>query len=141
MMKKKPAKEITPEDILADHTPEVRALVERLREIIRGTVPTAVEASYPGWHAIGYRHPGVGYFCGIFPEMERVRLGFEFGVLLPDPHRVLEGTGKQVRYMNIAGGGEVPIEAVQQLLLTAVDLPEERDVRLSMVQNSARLIK
>src|SRR3990172_4455823 len=113
-MKKKPSKGITLEDILADHTPEARALVQRLREINRETVPTAVEAAYPGWRAIGYRHPGVGYFCGIFPKMGRVRLGFEFGVLLPDPHRVLEGSGKQVRYVHIAEGSDVSVEAIQQ---------------------------
>jgi hypothetical protein len=139
-MKKEPAHKITPEEILADHTPEVRALVERLREIVRATVPSAVEAAYPGWHAIGYRHPGVGYFCGIFPERERVRIAFEFGILLPDPQGALGGTGTQVRYLDIPFGGKIPVEAFQQLLLAAIQLPEEREVRLSMVRNAARLV-
>jgi hypothetical protein len=73
------------EDILADHAPPVRWLVERLREIIRQTVPEATESAHPVWHSISYRHPRSGYFCGIFPFQERVDLAFEFGVLLPDP--------------------------------------------------------
>ena len=82
-MKKKPSKGITLEDILADHTLGVRALVQRLREIILETVPTAVEAAYPGWRAIGYRHPGVGYFCGIFPEMGASGLASNSGFCSP----------------------------------------------------------
>jgi hypothetical protein len=73
------------EDILADHAPPVRWLVERLREIIRQTVPEATESAHPVWHSISYCHPRSGYFCGIFPFQERVDLAFEFGVLLPDP--------------------------------------------------------
>jgi hypothetical protein len=63
-----------PEDILADHSPNVRKLAERLRILIRETVPEASEVAYPGWHAIGYRHPRSGYFCGIFPSAARLKL-------------------------------------------------------------------
>jgi hypothetical protein len=78
---------------------------------------------------------------GIFPEEARVRLAFEFGILLPDPHGVLGGSGKQVRYVDIEEGGEIPVEAVKQLLLAATDLPEDRGARLSMVRNAAKLIE
>jgi hypothetical protein len=139
-MKRESSKRITPEEILADHPPEIRALVKRLRGIVRETVPQAVEAANAGWRSINYRHPGVGYFCGIFPEPGRVRLAFEFGILLPDPHGVLGGTGKQVRYLDIEEGGVIPVEAVQQLLLAAVDLPDDRVTRLSMVRNAAKRI-
>ena len=43
------------EDILADHTPPVRLLVERLRGIIQQTVPEATESAHPVWHSISYK--------------------------------------------------------------------------------------
>ena len=57
------------------------------------TTPEAVEKAYPSWHGIGYRLPESGYFCGICPLADSVKLGFEFGVLLPDPQGLLEGQG------------------------------------------------
>jgi hypothetical protein len=139
-VKKKSAREVSPQEILSGHSPEIRSLAEELQKIIRETVPEAVEAAYPGWKAVGYRHPGVGYFCGLFPEAERVRVAFEFGILLPDPHSLLGGKTKQVRYMDIPAGGEIPVEGFRQLLLSATSLPEDREIRLSMVRNAARLI-
>ncbi|AIF82094.1 protein of unknown function (DU1801) [Candidatus Nitrososphaera evergladensis SR1] len=74
-----PKRTVSPEEILEGHAPEVRTITNRLRAIISKTVEGASEAGYPGWHAIGYRHPAVGYFCGIFPAKDRVKLYFEYG--------------------------------------------------------------
>jgi hypothetical protein len=124
----------TPESILADHPPEIRSLAERLRRIIRETVPEAVENAYPGWRAIGYRHPESGYFCAIFPEAGRVRLAFEWGAILPDPHGLLSGTGKQVRYVDIPEGGEIPETIIRDLLQAAVSLPGDRAFKLGLIR-------
>jgi hypothetical protein len=106
----------SPEIILSDQPPELRQLAERLRGLIRETVPEAVESAYPGWHAIGYRHPERGYFCAIFPETARVRLAFEWGALLPDPHHLLGGNGKQVRYVDIHEVGDLRRHPPRDLL-------------------------
>ena len=78
---------MTPDELLAEHSPEVEALGQRIRAFFHATVPEASEKAYPGWHGIGYRHPVAGYLGGIFPQHGHVRLLFEFGVLLPDPCR------------------------------------------------------
>ena len=57
-----------PNDILARHTPQVRELVQRLRELVLATVPNAEEIAYPVWKGLGYHHPEGGYFCGVFPH-------------------------------------------------------------------------
>jgi len=98
----------------------------------------AVETAYPGWRAIGYRHPQSGYFCGIFPEPPRVRLAFEWGALLPDPHQLLKTGGKQVRYLDIYGEEELQEKLVSDLLLAAVDLPGDRKLKLSLIRQSAK---
>lgn len=128
--------EITVEDLLADHTPAIREAAERLREIVRKTVPQATETAHGFWHSINYRHPDAGYFCGIFPRADAVLLVFEFGVLLPDPEGILEGKGKQVRQLRVERGKDIPVLPVRTLLREAVGLPGGRDEKLSMIRTA-----
>ena len=128
-----------PEDILTDHTPEVRRLAEKLRQLVRETVPEASEVAYPVWHAIGYRHPRLGYFCGIFPQTDCANLLFEFGVLLPDPQGLLQGQGKQVRYVPIRSTDDILVEPIKQLIRAALSLPDKHSVRVEMVRHAAKL--
>jgi hypothetical protein len=102
---------LTPEHILTGHTPEVRELCEALRSLVRAEVPEASEVAYPSWHGIGYHHPTCGYFCAIFPVNDYVKLGFEFGVLLPDPDGLLTGDGKQIRYVNLRQQADIQARA------------------------------
>ena len=71
---------LTPEDILNDDSPLVRLIAQRLRELIRATVPAMTERAYPGWHGLEFRHPWSGYVYGIFPGRQSVKLVFEHGV-------------------------------------------------------------
>lgn len=140
MRKKRPSdgvsnEGLTPEHILTGHIPEVGELSEALRSLVRAAAPEASERAYPSWHGIGYRHPQSGYFCAIFPQQDYVKLGFEFGVLLPDPEGLLEGVGKQVRYVIIRQMADIQTEAIQRLIHAALSLPPERDVKLWMINN------
>lgn len=120
---------VKPEQILGGHTPQIRALAEQLRRLILETVPDAVEAAYPVWRGIGYRHPECGYFCGIFPQKNAVKLGFEYGVLLPDPDGLLEGDGKQVRYLIFKEEKEIRIGAIKKLIRAAIRLPIDKEAK------------
>ena len=126
------------QNILENHSPEIRVLVERLRSIIRETVPEAVESAHASWHSLNYRHPESGHFCAIFPKDNRVDLALEFGVLLPDPGGLLEGDGKQVRYVRIEKENELRVRDLEQLLLAALALPANRDVKLGLIRFSAK---
>jgi hypothetical protein len=129
---------LTPADILSGSSPEVHDLAEKLRSLIQETIPGAEERAYPGWHAIGYRHSEVGYFCGLFPLLDRVDLAFEFGVLLPDPNNLLEGNGKQVRYVRIRQQEHIQAEPIRALLLAAIGMPADHQTRLALVAASAK---
>ena len=118
-----------PEYILADHSSRIRALAQRLRRVIRRAVPEAIEVAYPTWHAIGYRHPKAGYFCGIFPYEDHIKIYFEHGIRLPDPHGVLEGDGRQTRYVCVQGAKDVRTTALKELLSAAINLPARRQGR------------
>jgi hypothetical protein len=111
---------LSPEQFLSAYPPEIRRLAERLRTLVGETVPTATEHVYPGWKALGYRDPQSGYFCGIFPQPDHVRLLFEHGAALPDPDRVLTGTTRQVRYLEVRDPDAIPIGPVQRLLRAAL---------------------
>jgi len=87
--------------------------------------PDASEAGYAGWRLIGYRSPH--YFCFVAPQPDHVRLGFEHSKALPDPDRLLEPMGKQVRFVRLAPGGTIPLRGIQRLIRTARrTLPERR---------------
>lgn len=111
---------VSPEQILEGHSSDIQALAHRLRELVRAAAPTATEAGYPGWRLIGYRAPH--YFCFIAPHAEHVRLGFEHGHRLNDPHGVLEQMGKQVCFVRLVPGRRIPVMAIRGLIRAALTL-------------------
>lgn len=107
----------TIDELLAGLDPGRRRLVEGARRRIRTVVPEAVERLRPGWGLIGYNAPG--YFAFIVPAPGDVRIGFERGVGLPDPEGLLEGDGKQVRYVVIRRLADLRSPALAELLRVA----------------------
>jgi len=89
----------TLEALLATCTPEVCRLLERARKSVLAAVPSAVERYRAGWGLIGYNAPH--YFAFLVPDATQIRMGFEWGVALSDPLQMLDGTGRQVRYVNL----------------------------------------
>jgi hypothetical protein len=113
----------TPDDILAEHREPVRKLSNELRSLIKQTLPDVKEVAYPGWHAVGFRHPRAGYVCAIFPFESVVRLVFEWGVLLRDDTGLLKPGGKQVRYAEFSDAADgLPEDDLERLLLEAVSI-------------------
>ena len=86
-------------ELLGGCEPEVRRLAEATRKHILRAVPQATEKLRSGWGLIGYNAPA--YFAFIDVSRGRVRIGFEWGTLLPDPGQLLRGEGSQVRYVHI----------------------------------------
>ncbi len=99
----------------------MQALVARLRNLVRETVPDAAERAYPVWRGIGFRHPERGYFCGIFPQKDWGRLVFEYGALLADPDDFLNGNGKQTRYVQMRRQRDIRVLSLKRLIRSAVE--------------------
>ena len=95
----------TPEHFLSEFPQPIQHLSQQLRLLVKQTIPNVIERVYPGWKLIGYRiieKRRQVYFCFIYPKSDRVLLGFEYGMLLSDPHQLLEsGGGKQVRQVRV----------------------------------------
>lgn len=85
------------EDLLSRCTPGIQRLVLVARRAILRAVPGSTERLRAGWGILGYDAPR--YFAYVAPQRDHVRVGFERGVLLRDPSRLLEGSGTQVRHV------------------------------------------
>jgi hypothetical protein len=96
------------DEILAEHSDEVAALTRELRATILHAQPQLIEHVYAGWHGLGFHHPAAGYVGALLPRNGEVILGFEHGAELPDPHGLLEGRGRRLRYMRFVPAGPSP---------------------------------
>ncbi len=108
--------------ILEYFSPEIKLIATEIRELIFDVYPKTVEVPWAIQKIIGY---GTGYkkmsehFCWIQPNKKHVNLGFNYGSELPDPQKLLEGTGKLFRHVKMRSLDDVKRPGIQQLLETA----------------------
>jgi hypothetical protein len=125
-------------DFLASYPPRLAGHCQKLRKIIRRTVPAASERIRPGWRLIGYDLPvnrHGRFFAWIWPEPEHVHIGWEVGTLLSDPEGLLRGAHlklKKVRYLTYAPLDAVDAVPVVEFTRQAVEIvsmsPGEREL-------------
>ncbi len=112
-------KKIDVRAFLSDYPPHIRAIANTLRKIVTTTLPRSTEAVYTGWQLIGYRivdGKESSYCCFIAPTEECVKLGFEHGAHLTDPHGLLSGEGSQVRQVVITSAKGIRTKALRALI-------------------------
>lgn len=132
------------EAYLAPYTPEIRFAADALRALIKDAVPGAQERLRRGWQLIGYRSPaslGGRYFCFIAPYADHLRLGFEWGVLLADEDRELEGQGTQVRYRTVRTLADIDREPLTRFIQEAASvaaLSKEQKAALALQRAAER---
>ena len=130
---------IPPEAFLAAYPDAIREAAETLRAIVKRTVPEVIERVRPGWYLIGYDLPlgrRKAYFAYIAPEPIHCHLGFEHGVAMADPHRILEGAHlglRQVRFLTFQPGTSIPEAECAELIREAARVAAlTRDRRLAL---------
>jgi hypothetical protein len=96
------------EELLDEHCTSISTLTRHLRDVILAARPELTERVYRGWHGLGFHHPQRGYVAAVFPGADCVSVGFEHGADLPDPHGLLEGTGRRLRYLRFKPDGHTP---------------------------------
>jgi hypothetical protein len=124
----------TVSEFLAHYPPSIQKLAEELQALIVASVPAATASVNLGWCSISFRHPKAGYFCGLFPKPACVQVLLEFGVLLPDPEHLLEGNGRQVRYVTVRPETPLPAAALRTFFDAALDLPPGRAAKMAMIE-------
>jgi hypothetical protein len=111
-----------PTEILLEKLdPQVRALVQELRALIKEVMPQVSEKAHLGWSAWHYRAGATmkDVVVAISPQRTYANLEFGDGVDLPDPKHRLEGTGKRLRHVKIRRVEDVRDPDVRNLLEVA----------------------
>ncbi|HEV8427618.1 MAG TPA: hypothetical protein VGQ41_06875 [Pyrinomonadaceae bacterium] len=117
-----PAKQLTA--FIAKFDPSVAKLVRSARSVLRKRFPTAIELVYDNYNAlaIGYstseRVSDVLFSLAVYPRW--VDLYFMYGRSLPDPKRLLQGSGKQGAFVRLYDPSMLDHGPVQLLLEAAV---------------------
>jgi len=130
---------LPPEAFLSAYPDEIRALAETLRAVVRRAAPDAIERVRSGWRLIGYDLPvrrRSVYFAWVAPEPVHVHLGWQHGIFMADPDRMLEGAHlrlKKVRFVTFRPGDTVPEAALVGLTREAAGLAAmSREERLAL---------
>jgi hypothetical protein len=119
-----PAKQVA--GFIAKFDPAIAKLVRSLRKALRKRLPTAVELVYDNYNAlaIGWgpneRTSEVIASLGVFAR--GVCLYFTHGARLPDPLKLLKGSGKQGRFIRLQSVAQLDEPAVEAFLRAAIQL-------------------
>jgi hypothetical protein len=119
--------------LLALYSEPVRDLVLRARDYILKLLPGVQETVDESAPVIGYGYgPGYkGLVCTLILSKSGVKLGLNGGANLPDPHGLLEGTGKVHRYIRVETMADLRRPGLRQLVRDAKGARHERQVRTS----------
>lgn len=83
---------------------DIREIARQTRKLIYTVLPDVVEVVWVRQKNTGF---GTGpkkkteHFCWIMPATNHVNLGFNYGAELPDPKKLLKGTGKLFRHYKV----------------------------------------
>jgi hypothetical protein len=110
---------------LAAYDPHVADLTLALREVVLEEAPEAIESIVKSYAvSVGFSFTGKPLkdgFCHIVTYSSYVNLGFNRGALLPDPNRVLAGTGKMTRHITFRTQGELERRFIRRYLQAAIE--------------------
>jgi hypothetical protein len=120
-------KAATPEQqlktFIAKFEPKHQTLIRALRKRLRQQFPTANELVYDNYNffVIGYcstERPS-DCFVSIAAAANGVGLSFYYGARLPDPHKLLQGSGNQNRFLRLDSAEVLRQSEVSELLAAA----------------------
>ena len=105
--------------------PQDQKLFRAVRAAVRRRFPTANELAYDYGHAlvIGYSPAdrGIDSIVAIRASATGVSLYFSQGPQLPDPKRLLRGSGKQTRFIPVEAASQLAHPDVEALIAATID--------------------
>ena len=104
--------------------PKNQALIRAVRKALRKRLPTANELAYDNYNffVVGYGSTERPSDCilSIAAGANGVGLCFIRGAILPDPHKILLGSGNQTRFIRIGSAEVLARPEVEALIAAAV---------------------
>jgi hypothetical protein len=116
------------QELLGKYPEDVQKLALETRKFILRHVREAQEIVDSSAPVIGYGY-GSGYkdmICTMILSKSGVKLGLAGGASLPDPQKLMEGTGKVHRYVQLKRASDLKRRGLKSLLRAALDAYRER---------------
>src|SRR5258706_11934941 len=107
---------------LSSYAAPVQAIATRARKALLKAVPGCSETLDTSARVVGYGY-GPGYsdiVCVLILAKGGVKLGLPEGVGLPDPERLLQGTGRRHRHVQLTSPELIESSALEALIRSAV---------------------
>jgi hypothetical protein len=109
---------------IAKFDPKMAKLITSLRTAARKRFPTSIELVYDNYNFLvfGFCTTERASDClvSLAANAHGVTLFFNWGASLADPHKILQGVGKQVRWIRLEGPATLARPEVEALLKAAV---------------------
>jgi hypothetical protein len=129
--KRKPEAEAELRSYINRFDPKDQKLIRAVRAAVRKRFPTANELAYDytKFIVISYSPTdrGIDSIVSIAARVDGVRLYFMHGPQLPDPKKLLLGSGKQARFIGVDSARQLADSDVEALIAAAI---EKATVRL-----------
>lgn len=109
--------------LLARYDGSVAAVARAVRQILLAQLPSITEEPDATANVIGYGYESgyKGLICTLILSKKGVKVGFYKGAALPDPHHLLQGSGKVHRYVEIGSPEAAQDTRLAELIQTAAD--------------------
>ena len=118
----------TVDDFLSQYDKRVYSIACKLRSVLLANLPGIIEQLDVPARIVAYCY-GQKYsemICTIIPSKKGLKLGFYKGNELPDPGKMLEGSGKISRYAEIKTEEQINSLALKKLLSEALSAYKQR---------------
>jgi len=117
--KKNPS--LTLAQYLETKEPAMVKVAQGVRRLVKATAPGTRECMN-SWNIPTFEKSD-GSFAIFMVSKAHVSLGFARATDLPDPHGLLEGTGKNMRHVKLKSVADLQREGVRELIEQAAKLP------------------
>ena len=111
-----------------------------MRRLVLEEAPASTELIYDAYNAVatGYSFTGrpSDAFVHIAVYAHWVNLGFNWGVDLPDPEGVLEGSGRRIRHIRISKPADLERPIVRRLVRAAAARAERPQLKTGQAATS-----
>jgi len=119
---------VSVESILLQYVQKISVLGFQLRDFLFSVLKDIQEEADDSSNIISYNY-GKGYsniICTIIPSKKGIKLGFYKGSELPDPDKLLTGSGKVHKFVEIKSKSDLSNPALLKLVQEAVKAYHKR---------------
>lgn len=108
--------------LLTHRSPPIAELTRDLTTLIGVLRPEMEARVRTGWGTVNFHHPVAGFVVAVYPSADHVSVIYQQGRMLSSPLLVGDHTVKQMRWIPLEPGEEIPEDEIAILLAEAIAL-------------------